>query len=206
MQTQCVTTEVAQVSSEPSEETKRDRVRRLLIDKLKADGMRFERGTSVEDQQRRLDRMADDLSYMADERLGWLRDCLRTKGEGSKRNFWPSRVTVLAYAELAQSRPLEDLPGLKSWFISAAGHDAIKVPGRLLAEFKFWKAHKRPPLNPFEQAAISKEAERIVRRRETLTDRKRSQTLRDAEDIRWLTVVEKTEAQLIGWVREGSKE
>jgi hypothetical protein len=206
MQTQCATTDVAKISSEPSEETKRDRVRRLLIDKLKSDGMRFERGTPVEDQRRRLDRMADDLSYMADERLGWLRDCLKTKGEGSRRNFWPCRITVLGYAEQAQPRPLEDWPGLKGWFVSAAGQAAIATPGRLLAEFKFWTKYKRPPSKPYELEAVAREARQIADRRDRLVSRRDRNVLTDEEDIRWLGVVEQREAQLVGWVREGNKE
>jgi len=206
MQTQCATTNVVQDASEPCEETKRDRVRRLLIDKLKSDGMRFERGTPVEDQKRRLDRMADDLSYMTDERLGWLRDCLKTKGEGSRRNFWPSRITVLGYAEQAQPRPLEDWPGLKGWFVSAAGQVAIGTPGRLLAEFKFWTKHKRPPVRSYELEAVAREAKQISARRETLVSRRDRNVLTDAEDIRWLGVVEQVESQLVGWVREGSRE
>ena len=74
-------------------ETNRDRVRRLLIEPLTRDGMRFPREVSDEVQRKRLDQMADDLGHMSDANLVRLRLCLRSKGGGSAKCFWPGRVT-----------------------------------------------------------------------------------------------------------------
>ena len=53
---------------EEATESKRDRVRRLLIDPLKTDGFRFAKGVTSDDAKTRLDRLAetrDELAFFA---------------------------------------------------------------------------------------------------------------------------------------------
>jgi hypothetical protein len=185
------------------EETKRDRVRRLFIDRLSQDGMRFKHGTPEFEQKKRLDRMADDLSYMSDNNLEKLRLCLRTKGEGTSKNFWPSRVTVLGFAEVAQPRPLEEIPGLKGWFVSDAGRQAAKVPGQLLAEFRFWTQFKRPPMTAGEKAKIGRDAKEIGSRMSRLKERQERDVPLTDEDRYWLEHAQTAKAKIEGWMREG---
>lgn len=177
-------------------ETKRDRVRRLFIDPLQADGLRFKHGTPPEDQRRKLDQMADDLSYLSDDKLRVLRVCMRSKGEGAKGVFWPSRVSILKFAEAAQPRPLVELPGFHSWFASAAGHAAAAVPGRLLAEYQFWTKHKHPPFDDQHKRLVTTRAREIAERFVLLAEREGRGALSDPADIAWLSNARHREAML----------
>lgn len=194
--------EQAQTTAVIPQEANRARVRRLFIEPLVRDGMRFKHGTSHEDQRRRLDQMADDLGYLSDDSLAVLAACMVSKGEGANRVFWPSRVSILSFAEAREPRPLEDVPGLRSWFISAAGRTAAGIPGRLIAEFSFWKRHKRPPLGDREWEAVNRNAADFARRVELIQDRMARGVRVDEVDARWLARYEQTEAMLRGWLAE----
>ena len=166
-------------------ETKRDRVRRLLLNPLKADGFRFAKGVKAEEAQTRRDRMADDLAYLNDDGLIALRISLRTKGEGSARCFWPMPATVLGLAESFQRRPLDELPQLLRWFASAAGGAAL-LGDRLVAEYWFWTMHKRPPVKPMDKKIVADKAADWRRRVELAEDRiQRGRTIPD-DDVQWL--------------------
>ncbi|MCF7725763.1 hypothetical protein [Sulfitobacter sp. M22] len=170
---------------EEATETKRDRVRRLLIDPLKADGFRFARGVTADDAKTRLDRLADDLAYLKDDGLVALRISLRTKGEGTARCFWPAPATVLGLAESFQRRPLDELPQLLRWFASAAGGAAL-LGDRLVAEYWFWTMHKRPPVKPMDKKIVAQKAEDWRRRVELAQDRiARGHSIPD-DDAQWL--------------------
>ncbi len=170
---------------EEATETKRDRVRRLLIDPLKADGFRFAKGVTAEDAKTRLDRLADDLAYLKDDGLDALRVSLRTKGEGAARCFWPAPATVLGLAESFQRRPLDELPALLRWFASAAGGAAV-LGDRLVAEYWFWTMHKRPPVKPMDKKMVADKAGEWRRRVELAKDRiARGHTMPD-DEAQWL--------------------
>lgn len=126
-------------------ETKRGRVREMLIDPLVRSGMCFRRDVGADEARRKLDDLADQLAYMADAPLRALADSLRTKGEGSHRKFWPERITVLGLAEEFQRREIEELPGLVSWFGSIEGPRA-RDNGTLVPTFLFLREFKRPPV------------------------------------------------------------
>lgn len=190
---------------ELAQESKRDRVRRLLIDPLKRDGMRYKADVSKEDQRKRLDQMADDVAHMSDQNLIRLFLCLRTKGEGSSKCFWPSRVTVLAYAEVAQPRPLADDPRLRSWFASQAGRAAASVPGRLLAEFEFWTSHKHPPFSPAHQRLIAPRADEIARRADRISEREGRGAMVNSDDAAWMDRYRVTLSMLQGWINESGQ-
>jgi len=184
---------------EPTPETKRDRVRRLLIGPLRENGFRFKHGTAPEAQQKALDRIADDLGYMSDRHLSVLAASLATKGEGSSRNFWPGYATIIGLAEAFQPRPLEGWPALVSWFGSAAGAQAL-AGNRLLAEFQFFQQKKRPPLSDQDRNAIAARAEDHQRQFELITDRERRGVMRDG-DQRWLDWYERELACVEALVR-----
>lgn len=203
MQMQCEGPEKTGAATGPAQETKRDRVRRLLIDPLTHDGMRFKRGTPPHEERRRLDQMADDLAYLTDENLNRLRLCLRTKGEGGSRNFWPCRITILSFAEFAQPRALAEVPGLKSWFVSEAGKQAAAEPGRLLAEFQFWTARKRPPMNASEVQQIGARARGNADRLRLYSERLGRDVPLTESEAQWLDWATKTEAMLRRWMAEG---
>ncbi len=154
-----------------TEETKRDRVRRLFIIPLEDLGMCFPKATDPKIVQKTLNDFCDRLTYMSDENLIRLRHCLKTKGEGSARKFWPKMITIISFAELAQPRPLKHEPNLLSWFGSDAGKQALEA-GRLVAEFLFFERVKRPPLKDSEKRQIAERANgynsRVLRLEERL--------------------------------------
>ncbi|WP_300009721.1 hypothetical protein [uncultured Roseobacter sp.] len=151
-------------------ETKRDRVRRLLIAPLAEDGMRFKHGTPQDRQKHQLDRLADDLGYMTDAGLLALRDWMRSHGDGSNRCFWPATVAVISTAECFEPRPLEELPALRRWFASAAGRAALEG-NRLVAEYEFWRKFKRPPVQPRDKEAVARRAAEWATKAERVRDR-----------------------------------
>jgi hypothetical protein len=181
-------------------ETKRDRVRRLLLTPMAELGFRFPKAVSAEDGQRKLDRIADDLAYMGDDHLQLrMLPVLRTKGQGSARNFWPDHATFIAYAQIAQPRPLSEMPGIASWFGSVAGQQALDG-GRLVAEFRFWLEKNRPPQGEAEKRRVAsrgaEDQSRVTRIRERLSHN----LAVDVIDRGWLAEFEQSEARAMALV------
>ena len=145
------------MTEDQTEESNRARVRRLFIAPMQGLGFRFKKGTPIEEERKRIDRIIDDVAYLADRNLDRLYLTLRDKGEGSARCFWPARATIIALAQVAQPRPIEDFPGLASWFASEAGRRALEAH-RLVAEYRFWRFKHRPPLNEREFDQIAAKA------------------------------------------------
>ncbi|MBR9766539.1 MAG: hypothetical protein GYB53_24245 [Rhodobacteraceae bacterium] len=183
-------------------ETKRDRVRRLLLDPLAALGFRFQRGTDPDEGRKRLDRLADELAYMSDENLRRLFEAMRTKGEGKARDFWPSHAAFVALAQIAQPRPLEEMPGLASWFGSEAGRQAL-AEGRLVEEYRWWLVKHRPPLNAQERRVVADRGGAGQARAARLTERLGLGLPVDVADREWLLAWQAHEAAARALVRLG---
>lgn len=126
-------------------ETKRDRVRRLLIHPLEKDGMRKRHRTPDEMHRAFLDRIADTLSYMSDVKLRLFQKILVSKGEGAEKHFWPSYVTIRGWAEQIDPRPLDHEPEILSWFRSKAGPLALQADCHV-EQYQFIQKKKRPPM------------------------------------------------------------
>lgn len=184
-----------------TDETKRDRVRRLLIDPLTEAGFRFPKATGEDEAKRALTRLADGLAYLGDDALTVLKATLLTKGEGSARCFWPTYVTIVGLAEAYQPRPLEEVPELLRWFASAAGRDAMAA-GRLVAEFQFWEAKKRPPVTPRDRELVTVRAREHRERRELVLDRRRRDIPLRADEVAWIDWYERTFARVEALVGE----
>lgn len=144
-------------------ETKRDRVRRILVAPLQAGGMRFRRGTPEDRQRDYFTRLCDELAYLGDEALAAVQAWAKRHGDGEQRCFWPPLVAMISTAEAYQCRPLEEVPKIAGWFRSVAGARA-RAEGRLVAELKFWERFKRPPINDREHARIAERAAEWTRR------------------------------------------
>jgi hypothetical protein len=180
-------------------ETSRDRVRRLLIAPAQERGMRFRRGTDPDAARRMLDRLCDDLAYLGDDALRPLAEWLVTHGDGADRSFWPPVVAIISTAEAFQPRPLEEFPGLASWFMSRAGIEA-RDAGRLVAELLWWDRKKRPPLNEREKRMIAEKASEMGRRVE-LTEDKLAREVEPGQDAReflaWYRALERRALDLV---------
>lgn len=165
-------------------ETKRDRVRRLLLTPL---GFRFRREVGPEDQRRFLDGLADELGYMGDRSLAAMAEMLRGRGQGSERNHWPDRATFVGLAEVVEPRPLDELPALLRWFGSVEGPRAI-AEGTLVETWEYLERRKVPPVTVQARALVAEAAAEAARRLVILAER-RAQGLgvapEEAEWERW---------------------
>ncbi|PYE80828.1 hypothetical protein [Pseudoroseicyclus aestuarii] len=162
-------------------ETKRDRVRRLLLQPLE---FRSKRGTDAAAARQMLDGLADELAYMTDDNLVALRGMLASKGEGSSRCFWPSPASFRAYAEMVQPRPLDEVPALVRWFRSIEGPRAV-AEGTLVETFLWFEKKKAPPVTPQARALVAQKAQANRRRLEVIGDRRKREVLNDANDLAW---------------------
>ncbi|MHA7870636.1 MAG: hypothetical protein ACX93U_24475 [Salipiger thiooxidans] len=183
-------------------ETKRDRVRRLLIDPLTEHGFRKLSTVSAERHAKFLTDLADELSHMHDDNLESLRAALRYRGEGKDRRGWPCMATIMPLAEAAQPRPLEEVPALARWFRSAAGVEAYREK-RLLAEFRFWEQFKKPPLKDGEKRMVREKARELDSEYRVRTDRERRGVASD-DDLQWLAWHRKEEARAMALLPEGT--
>ncbi|MCA0945870.1 hypothetical protein LCM08_13200 [Salipiger pacificus] len=180
-------------------ETNRDRVRRLLIAPLQARGFRFPKGTEQSEQVKRLDAIADSMGYLGDESLRVLEQCMRAKGQGSARCFWPELASFEGYAEAREPRPLGELPTVLRWFRSVAGREAL-AGNRLVAEYQFWTEKKRPPTSYREKAAVTRRASEHASKVERVRDRISRGLLPFDGDGEWLAWYDETEAKVRGYV------
>ncbi|UWQ59953.1 hypothetical protein K3722_07435 [Leisingera caerulea] len=183
-------------------ESKRARVRRLVIQPLQDLGFRFPKGTKEDRQRAMLDRLADSIAYMSDKGLIALQQSLQTKGEGSAKCFWPCRATVMGWAEALEHRPLDELPELLGWFRSRAGAEAMR-DGVLLAEYLFWRDNKRPPAKGPEKDRVRRQAAEFNSEYQKIMER-RARGFPDIHDqgefVRWY---ERTLKKCEAWVMEG---
>jgi hypothetical protein len=154
-------------SKEDVQESRRDRVRRVLFRPL---GFRRPASMTAEDHAAQLDSLADELGYMAEEKLDVLRQMLQSKGQGKDRNVWPDRATVRGFAELVQPRPLAELPGLVRWFRSVEGPRAI-AEGTLVETWAYFERHKAPPVSVGARARVIEEAQVNKRRLQVVDER-----------------------------------
>lgn len=149
-------------------ETKRAKVRRLLFEPL---GFRFRREVDEAARRHFLDGLADDLGYMAEDRLKALAEFLRSHGQGSDRNIWPDRATFIGFAEVVQPRPLEELPALLSWFGSVEGPRA-QAAGELVETWDYIRCRKAPPFTDGARKRVAEAARENSRRLDIIAERR----------------------------------
>jgi hypothetical protein len=185
-------------------ETKRDRVRRILLDPLRDNGFRFKRGVSEEEACSRLNAIADDLAYMSDDGLKALRVSMRFKGEGASRTFWPSRASFIGFAEAFERSPLEEAPALLRWFASVEGPKAL-AGGIHVAQYLFWTRNKRPPMSPADRKAVEDHAAQIADRAMRVRDKLDRGVEPFADDTHWYVRFLETEARVRGYIEAAVK-
>lgn len=131
--------------------------------------------------------MIDALTYMSDHSLNALFDMLKSKGQGRVRDIWPSRATILGYAELIEPRLIEELPSLIHWFRSVEGPKALR-DGTLVETWQYFQNHKRPPVSARRQ--IEENAKDHARKLELYRERIQRATV-IAEERDWVDRYEK---------------
>jgi hypothetical protein len=178
---------IQDTASDAKAETKRDRVRRLFSDRLTGLGFRRHGNTKVADHELTMLKVIDALTYMSDHSLNVLFDMLKTKGQGREREIWPSRATIMGYAELIEPRAIEELPSLIRWFRSVEGPKALRE-GTLVETWQYFQTHKRPPVTAHRQIAenASKHARTLQLYRERI-----QRGSANAEERDWVARYEK---------------
>lgn len=189
---------------EQKQETKRDRVRRLMIGPLQKLGMRFPKAVAEADGKKTLDRICDEMAYLSDENLRRMAEYMRTKGEGSKKDFWPSRKSFIAFAEVAQPRGLDELPALLGWFASEAGKKAL-AEGRLVAEYQFWQKHKMPPVTDGQKRQVEIDAGEMNSKARKVRERIARGVAPFGDDGQWLKWFDAMEVRVRGYVENPKK-
>lgn len=177
----------------------RQRVRALVIGPAEEDGFRFKRGTPDDKARAYLDRLVDQLAYLSEPALKVVAGWLIHHGDGAGKCFWPPLRSLIGLAEALQPRPIEDVPGLASWFASKAGPEALAA-GRLVAEFDFWGRKKRPPLNAHDWRQVEDKAADYRRRLLLLAERRRDGRFVDDQEAafeRWHLALEKRAMALV---------
>lgn len=181
-------------------ETKRGRVRRLLIEPLERGGMRMRKGADAAAHRAFLDRLCDDLAYLGDDGLAAVRRWAEVNGDGKGRCFWPPFVAFAWAAQAWQPRPVEELPEMRRWFASMAGIEARAVPGRLVAELRFIERHRRPPVHAAERQRVASDAAALA------AEAARACEMRDRgrmHDAALLEAFERDQARAAGLVAAG---
>jgi len=192
----------AEKSHERQTESRRDRVRRLLIGPLERDGFRKPAKVKADAHAETLVRMADELGYMTDAGLATLRRALEPRGGGKRRDEWPPLATVRGYAELIEPRPLEEVPELLRWFRSVEGPRAVEA-GTLVETWDYWRRRKRPPVEPGARRQVAEAADENRRRLRMVAERERDGRADDA-DLAWrdrYLAEERRIAALVGRLR-----
>lgn len=164
-----------------TEETNRDRVRRLLFVPL---GFRWPKGTPDAVGQADLDAIADEMAYLADADLTALARLLAPHGDGSARCFWPPRATFTGFAHIVRPRPLVEDPKLLSWWASAAGQ-AMVEDGTLVETYQYFEKYRKPPVGDGPRAAVMDRAKANARRLAMAEERLRLNMHVQPEDADW---------------------
>lgn len=188
-----------------TEETRRDRVRRLFIHPMQELGWRKPGNVRAEDHEAMLVSLCDRLAYLSDESFAVLRQNLRVRGAGKDHDLWPRPAIILALANLVQYRPLTEVPAVLRWFRSRAGTDA-DANGRLVEEYGFWLRYNRPPANASEHKIVADRAVRNRARVDLCHDRRRRDIDPGPGEAEWVERYLAREAELRQLVRgEGAQ-
>ena len=200
------------MTEQATAESKRGRVRRLVIEPLEAWGMRRRparpRGETRAEAEVRselahkafLDRVCDDLGHMSDEQLAQMKGWLQVSGVGDKRNFWPDFVTISGTAHSFCPRPVEDLPELKSWFGSRKGEEMQSRPPLLVAHLRFIQKFRHPPTKMADVQRAQKKANLLE------AEWQRAVQMRDRDrpfDDKFLFAIEQDFARAVQLVEAG---
>lgn len=185
-------------------ESKRDRVRRLLLDPLADHGFHFKRGVTEDEAKAKLAQIADDLAYMSDDGLRAMFLSMRSKGGGSNRDFWPTRASFVGFAEAFEKSPLEEAPALLRWFASVEGPKAVQA-GTHVAQYLFWSKNKRPPASVHDWRLVRDHAERMAERAMRVQDKLDRNVEPYPDDANWHRRYLELDARVRGYVKDQVK-
>lgn len=161
----------------------RDRVRKLLVERLREAGMKPARRQSVEALEDMWKRLIEHLAYMDAENIITLADTVLDAAEGARRNQCPAEVVIRGMAHALQRPPFHEHRIVSSWLASVEGPSA-EAGGYLVELYRWLRTHMRPPL-AWDMKTIRDQAERNNRQVTLLRDRADRGVLSEA-DRAWL--------------------
>lgn len=184
-----MTDEQTPTTTETETLAKRERVRRLLIQPLEADGLVRDRRTKAGEHAAFLEKLADRLGYLTDENLVTLKRFVRARATGEAHNVWPGFATILNHAQDLQTPPDPENPIMQSWLHSRQG-EALMARGEHVETYLFLtglvaKGRPRPPL-PAEKRMIANRARDMARKRTLIVERIDGGVHVPEDDRRWL--------------------
>lgn len=183
-----------------TEETNRDRVRRLLFAPL---GFRWPKGTDAAQGQAALDGIADELAYLSDAALGALARMMSVHGQGAARCFWPDRASFSGFAHIVQPRPLIEDPKLLSWWASIEGQRMVQ-DGTLVETYQFFEKRRYPPVDQGPRAAVLTRAKENAARLDRIEERQRLDLPVAPEDADWAAWYRRMRDDLTALVRQAA--
>lgn len=139
-------------------ETKRDRVRRILINPLVRAGMRKQGSMRVAEYEEMLVRLADKLAYLSDANLRGLVPLITRMARGKERNRWPDEVSIVSWAFELQSPP----PRACDYVVSVMRSEAGRRARALGYHVELFMAARKlgPPFKKIHLARVMADAER----------------------------------------------
>ena len=149
-------TTAAQAAAAGVEETGRAQVRRHLIDRLEAAGLRRGTGVTVEAHAARVERIVAALAYMTPRNLDTLADLTLRNAQGGYRDCWPPEVAIVNWGRSLQAPPLRDHRIITSWLASVEGPPAMAA-GHHVELYQFLRRRLVPP-GPYDRKTIRDEA------------------------------------------------
>ena len=152
------------------QESKRGRVRRLLIEPLEAWGMcrppvrlngktRNEAQTLADTKHKAfIARICDELAHMTDNELFAMQRWFQVQGQGKDRRHWPEFVSIAGAAHGYRPVPVADIPEVASWFKSRKGIELSHSSALLVAHLRFITKFRHTPVKPEDVAKVDRKA------------------------------------------------
>ena len=150
-------------------ESKRDRVRRVLIHPLERAGMRKQRRMTAAAHDEFLVRLADRLAYLREDQLRGLVPVLTRHAKGKDGNEWPDEVAIVKWAYGMEPPPFELNDYVVSVLRSRAG--AVAKDNGYIVELLLAAQRLGPPFSKLNTERLRREGQQAAQERERLRRR-----------------------------------
>ena len=157
--------EEARAVEKTTRHMRKKRVDEMLIEPIKAMGMRKQHRFRVEDQAAFLEKLRSRLAYLSAEGLAALRPIVEGAAMGARKNVWPDLVSIVNWAKSIEAVPDVESEMITSYMASAAGRRAWeRAPELAMALHGFMRRCGRPPNDYAWQHDLDKSATEMRRR------------------------------------------
>jgi len=186
----------------PNRSEGRERVRRLLLDRLDEAGMKRPKSMTVEAHNRCRGRLVEELDHMSAESLEALADLVIENPRGRGRDEWLPEATIRSMARMLEPRPVEKSRLLTSWLASVEGPAAL-AGGYLVELYRHLLAHPNVPPSRFQIDRLRDEAY-AARRTLAATARRHQAGTANADELASAELYRRHASQAEAIVAEGA--